>query len=357
MTKEPAQPAERARSASRATSLGDVARRAQVSITTASRVLHGSGGRQPSSELAARVLEAAEQLQYVPNVHAQLLARSARSGVGMIVNRIDDPHFGPIAQGAIDEGAERNEFVTIFDARQDPDFELKCIDLMIDQRVKVILLAGSGYTDPDLEARVEDRLRRFRDQGGVVVSLTRRQFEVATSRPDNTRGGELVAQHILQLAHRRLGFISGPVNFTTNQDRIDGFRSVLRRHDQTVDERLQVVEGDFTKISGYSGTQLLLGRDQPPTAIFCATDLMALGALAAARDMGVNVPGDVSVVGFGDIPAALDTYPTLTTVRTNLYEAGRRAVAVALSSSVDVRVDKVPCQLINRGSTGPAPAG
>lgn len=299
-------------------------------------------------------MKAAEQLQYVPNVHAQLLARSARAGVGMIVNRINDPHFGAIAQGAIDEGAERYEIVTICDARQDADLELKYIDLMIDHRVKVILLAGSGYTDHELESRVEDRLRRFRDQGGVAVSMTRRLFDVATSRPDNQRGGQLVAQHLLQLAHERIGFISGPINFTTNEDRIDGFRTALRRRDPAIDEQLCVVEGDFSRISGYTAAQLMLSGSSAPTAIFCANDLMAIGALAAARDMGVNVPDDLSIVGFGDTPTARDTFPRLTTVRTNLYEVGRRAVAIGLNPSVDVRDDKVPCELIHRGSTGPA---
>ncbi len=352
MAKDPGDLDERAALPSRRPSLGDVARQAGVSTATASRVLNGSGQRHPHPELAERVLRAAEDLQYVPNVHAQLLARSARSGVGMIVNRIDDPHFGPIAQGAIDEGAARDEFVTISDAQQNPDLELRCIDLMIDHRVKVILLAGSGYTDIELESRVQKRLQRFRDQGGVVVSLTRRQFDVSTSRPDNYRGGQLVAQHLLQLAHERIGFISGPLHFTTNEDRVDGLRAALRKRDPAIDQQLAVVEGDFTRISGYTGTELLLRSDTPPTAVFCATDLMALGSLAAARDLGVKVPEELSIVGFGDIPAALDTYPTLTTVRTNLYEAGRRAVVLGLSAPSDARVDKVPCELIHRGSTG-----
>lgn len=308
--------------------LTDVARHAGVSLATASRVLGGSKDRV-SDALAAKVNAAAAALHYVPNAHAKALARASSTTIGLIVHDVSDPYFSEIARGVLREAGDLERLVMICNSYRDPERELQYLVELRAQRVAAILLAGSGYTDPDVELPLIAELDGFIATGGRAALIGRHATLSNALEPDNERGGRLVAAHLLELGHRDVAVVAGPTTLTTVVDRVAGFCSALR--DAGVDlgpERLRHV--DFTRAGGYEGTMALLDAGVSFTGLFALNDTMAVGALAALRDRGVHVPGEVSVVGFDDIPWASDVTPRLTTVRIDMAGMGAAAARIAL---------------------------
>jgi LacI family transcriptional regulator len=173
---------------------------------------------------------------------------------------------------------------------------------------------------------------------------------------DNARGGWLAVRHLVDLGHRRIGCIAGPSDLTPSAERVTGYRQALHEGDIPVDETL-IVKGDFQYESGYRAARQLLVMDDPPTAIFACNDLMAVGAIRAALELGRQVPASLSVVGFDDVRLASFTNPPLTTITQPKYEMGTLAVTMLLERMRDR--DRPPRQrlldtsLMIRQSTAP----
>jgi LacI family transcriptional regulator len=193
--------------------LADVAARASVSIATASRALAGREG--VSEAVAAHVREVAMRMGYVANVHARTLAGGATSTVGLIVHEIGDPYFAEIASGVIGVAAERGFSVQICHSGRDPRNELHQIRTLIAHRIDAIVVAGSGYTDPAMQAESNAVLSAFQDNGGRVAVIGRHHLAADAVRPDNEPAGTAAAAHLLELGHRRIGVIAGPPVLTT----------------------------------------------------------------------------------------------------------------------------------------------
>lgn len=338
--------------------LANIAAEAGVSLTTASRVLSGSSDRV-SETLAARVRAAAQALHYVPNAHAQALAHASSNSIGLIVHDVSDPYFAEIARGVLRATSLQDRLVMICNSWLDTEREVAYVRALRGQRVHSILLAGSGHTDPDVEARLADELHAFRAEGGHAASIGRHTLGIDSVQPDNVGGARLAARHLLEQGHERFGVLAGPASLTTIEDRLHGFRAEIEIAGGSMPEEY-VCYGDFSRSGGYEAASRLLECAPDVTGVFALNDAMAVGALAAYRDRAVDVPTDVSVVGFDDISLAADVNPPLTTVRLPMEELGRRVTELALSAGVEdgdgPTVVEVPSEFVVRESTGPPPS-
>jgi LacI family transcriptional regulator len=333
--------------------LAEVARRAGVSPATASRILTGSS--KPVSEpLRARVLAAAEALRYVPNAHAQQLARAQPTAVGVIVHDVSDPYFAEITRGLQRVAAEAGRLLFICNSYRDPEREREYVGLLHGHRTAAIVLAGSGQRAPAAARAIAARLRQYQRDGGRVTVIGRHlQHPGDAVLPGNEQGGYLAGAELFQLGHQRVAVVAGPRELTTTADRLAGLRRAARQYGQTLPAR-RIAYADFDRDSGAAAAASLLDIDSPPTALAVLNDTMAIGALAAARERGLAVPGQLSVVGFDDMPIARDLVPPLTTIRLPLVEIGAAALRLALAPVGDgprtVRFDAV---LVRRASTAP----
>ncbi|WP_213454892.1 LacI family DNA-binding transcriptional regulator [Rhizomonospora bruguierae] len=333
--------------------LADVARRAGVSPATASRIINGSP--KPVTEaLRERVLAAVAELQYVPNAHAQLLARPQRTAVGVIVHDVSDPYFAEITRGLQRVATEHGRLVIICNSYREPDRELEYVELLRAQQVAAIVLAGSGYHDSAFTRNLDNKLRVYEHTGGRVAVIGRHEHAGHAVVPANEMGGYLLGEELYRLGHRRIGVIAGPRALTTTTDRLAGLRRAAREHGRALPSR-RVAYAEFDRDSGAAAAADLLAAEPGLTAIAALNDSMAIGALALLRSRGVAVPGEVSVLGFDDMPVARDVTPALTTIRLPLAEMGARAMTLALTSSTagEPLVEQVPAELIRRASAAP----
>jgi LacI family transcriptional regulator len=332
--------------------LADVARRAGVSVATASRVLNGST-RVVNPELKARVMDAARLLRYVPNAHAQALVRERSAVVGVIVHDVSDPYFAEITRGIQRCASEARRLVLICNSYREPDRELELVRLLHGQRVEALILAGSGLNDRSYIQTLIQQIDAFGAAGGHTALIGRHAIPGSAVIPDNSGGARATAHMLFELGHRRFGVVSGPELLTTTHDRLGGFqRGLLERGIELPPS--QIVAGDFSRDGGRRATLDLLDRHPQITAIFALNDVMAIGALAALRERGIGVPEAISVVGYDDIPIAADVTPALTTVRVPMVELGERAVQLALAPlDAPFQVEHLPTEIVVRASTAP----
>ncbi|MCW2938492.1 MAG: LacI family transcriptional regulator [Actinomycetia bacterium] len=331
--------------------LDDVAQAAGVSLATASRVLNGT--TQVRAELRDRVLAAAAELAYIPNAHAQALAGASSRAVGLICHDVSDPYFAGIARGVMRAATEHNLQVILGSTLRDPAQEIAYVSMMRGQRVRAILLIGSGFEDRDWQEAMRRELVPYLTAGGRVAAISRHPgLRVDSVNPENRAGAAALAQALVALGHRDFAVLSGPAALTTVVDRLAGFQDTLTRSGIVLDPD-QIVEGSFTRDGGYEAATRLLQAGLRATCVFALTDIMAVGALAAFRDHGLTVPGDVSLAGFDDIPIVGDLTPPLTTVAIPLEELGRRAMTMALrpDKSTRSRIERVAGTVVLRAST------
>jgi LacI family transcriptional regulator len=335
--------------------LVDVAERAGVSLATASRALAGRDG--VSQEVAEKIRQISRELGYVANPYARTLAGGASSTVGLVVHQVDDPYFSEIAGGVIQVADEQSLLVQICHSGRDPDHELRQIRHLIAQRVGIIIIAGSGYSDPRIEAETKAELSTYQSLGGRVAVIGRHSLGVDAVLPENEAGGRAVAEHLIGLGHRRIAVAAGTPGLTTVVDRLAGVAAGLRAHGESLAD-LPVVHTDFTRDGGRAAAEEILARHPESTAIVALNDAMAMGVLSVLRAHRIAVPDRVSVAGFDDVSVAADLAPSLTTVRLPMTDMGRMALELALKPrSARPRRRPTGHRLIIRDSTGPAPSG
>jgi LacI family transcriptional regulator len=328
----------------------DLARRLNISQSTVSRALRGDP--RVSAETTARILEAAREMDYTPNLAARSLITRRTGTVGLIVSDITNPFYPELLGVLHNEFALAGYRTVLFNERTDAPLERRVADLLNGAAVDglVYVSATLGMPLPGNGA------------GRIPVVLVNRYLDGDTADTvvsDNRSGGHLVAEAMLDLGHRRVALISGPENATTSRDREQGFCEGLEAQGMELDQRFRRV-GQFSHHSGYQwGLDLLASRPRP-TAIFAANDLIAFGALDAARRIGIRVPEDLSVVGFDDIDMAGWEAFNLATVKQPLGKMGREAVALLLdriaAGGGAARYRTFPVELVRRKTLGPAPA-
>lgn len=299
-------------------------------MATASRVLNGSD-RTPAVDIADRVRSAALELGYVANAQAQALARSATGLVGLVVHDIVDPYFSTITRGAQRYAGDRRTQVLLTGADRSERAEREAVAAFISYRTDAIILAGSrrARSDPQLNAE----LARYIEHGGRVVTLGQSTIPGARFLQIEHRAG--AAQLVTALVERgvtKFAILAGPPQLNTARHRVLGYRDALTAAGL---EPLAVVRGDFNREGGFVSALdcwQQLRRRRSRVCLLAVNDVMALGAIAGLRSIGLSVPEDVLVAGFDDIPALQDFTPALTTVRLPLDLIGEKAAELALAS-------------------------
>ena len=341
-----------------AATLADVAARAGVSAATVSRVLNGN--YPVSAATRDRVQRALEELSYVGNAPARALAAHSSDVIGVIVSDVSDPFFGIQASGLQWEAAGSDLLAVICNTAGSHAAELKYLRLLLGQRVRAIVLTGGGSDEPAHLAATAAVIGQAQAAGTSVV-LCGRQAPPGVEAPvvayDNRGGAQAMTRHVLAMGHRRIAYVAGPPGHGTTRSRLDGHRAALA--DAGIADA-PVLHGDFSRSSGFDAALELMRVASGSTAIVVANDLMALGVIAALRQHGVDVPGDVSVAGFDDLPASVDVVPALTTVRLPLQEGARRAGRIAGGTEPQAapgRILWMPAELLARESVAPPGAG
>ncbi len=337
--------------------LQDVADRAGVSLTTASRVL-SDGSRRVGSQLADRVNQAAAELGYTANLQARAVATGQSNLVGVVVHDIADPYFSSIAAGLIDVAHPRQLLVCL-SSTPGEDGEREYVALMRAQRARAVIIIGSRSTDSSAVAELQAEVAAFIGSGGRAACVGQDQLGIDTILPENAAGSQALARALVPQGHRRFAVLAGPRELLTARDRLDGFQAGLA--DWSVDlARADIIHGAFTRDGGYEAMSTILASDGPlPDCVFAVNDVMAVGALARLRAAGLSVPGDLALAGFDDISTLRDVYPPLTTVRLPLARMGELAASLILTDAAPSkpRVIPVPGEVILRESTTKPPPG
>ena len=334
--------------------LQDVAEAAGVSIATASRSLSGASG--VSEPVAERVRDVARSLGYVANVHARSLAGGPSRSVGLMVHEIGDPYFSEIASGVLGVGSREGLTVQICHTGRDPERELEQLRMLIANRVGAIIVAGSGFVDPAVQSAARTELQAFRSAGGRVAVIGRHHLGVDAVLPNNTEGARSVAQHLLDLGHRRIAIATGSQLLTTVADRLVGVRAAFEAAGLDP-SAAPVLEAEFTRAGGKVAAERVLAEHPDTTAVLALNDDMAIGILSVLRARGIAVPGRMSVTGFDDVAVAGDLSPSLTTVRLPMAQMGEQALLLALKEPGSrPRRRLVDAELVVRDSTGRPPA-
>ena len=328
----------------------DVAREAGVSTATVSHVINKT--RHVSDETRERVLRAIEQCDYYPNAHARSLASGRSNTLGLLVSDISNPFFPELVKSIEMAAFERGYDLILSNTNYDAARASHYVQRLIERKV-----AGVALMTSELDAALIDELARrrvcvvFLDLGNAGHCMNNVVVDYGT-------GIEEAICHLVALGHREIAFTGGPPHLRSALKRLDAFRASVERHLPAAEP--QIYEGDFKLEGGRRAAREMLRRGQEnlPTAIVAANDMMALGLMQEFRANGVEVPCDVSVVGFDDIAFASLVEPPLTTISLPREEVGRCAVE-ALVASIEhpeqqgQHID-IATRLIVRASTAPA---
>lgn len=307
---------------SRTVTLSDVAREAGVSVATASRALNGST-RIVHADLSARVVAAARRLDYAPNAQAQAMAKGATTVVGLIVQDISDPYFSAIAAGVSRAAEEAGLLVMLCNTHGRPEQELRYLRAVRAQRGQAAVLVGSRRTRSEQSTPLRAEIAAYEHAGGRVVAVSQARLPVDTIVIENKSGAAALAGELVALGYTRFAILAGPPDLLTARDRHRGFHQGALDSGATVSA---VVHGDFTRDGGYAAMTELLSSDHDVDCVFAVNDVMAVGAMAASRERGVRIPGDLALAGFDDIATLRDVHPSLTSVHLPLEELGARAM-------------------------------
>jgi LacI family transcriptional regulator len=324
----------------------DVAREAGVSYATVSRVLNADP--YVKLETRERVAAALDRMGYVANRQARSLRTGRSQMVGLLARDLGTGYIGQIIAGIDAEVAETEYEVLLFTTHHKaraPEYVATFVGGMADGILLILPYEIEAYSE----------MLNRRRYPHVLIDYEGAAMGPAIS-ADNRQGAYDGAAYLLELGHRRLGFITGDLTLGSARTRLLGFRQALANCGVAEDPAL-IVEGDYQQPSGYVGAQALLRLAQPPTAIFASNDVMAFGVMEAIREAGLRIPADVSVLGFDDIPQATGVSPMLTTVRQPLEEMGRQAVRMLMAYIDDpgrpYEYRELPTELVMRGSCAP----
>jgi LacI family transcriptional regulator len=311
----------------RGVTIKDVARASGVSCATVSRVL--SGYEFVRETTRNRVMEAVERLGYVANLQARSLAGGHSQIIGLLVPNLDTGYVGTITQGIDAELARANYDVMLYTSHRHPGKESFYVSAIANGLTEGLLLVAPLVPTTYLDALREQNFPY------VLIDQADATDNSSVVEATNWQGAYEATHYLSQLGHTRIAFITGSLAIRSAIDRLRGYKAALVDCNIPVREEL-VIEGDYQQQTGYEITKSLLQSvDPPPTAIFASNDLSAFGAMDAARECGLRIPDNISIIGFDDIPQASFVYPKLTTVRQPLEQMGQVAVKMLLEQIED----------------------
>jgi LacI family transcriptional regulator len=331
-------------------SIRDVARHAGVSVATVSKVINNYP--DVSRKTANRVMNSIDQLEYRPNVTARGLVKKRSWTIGLFLQDVlSNPFVSQLLEG-MNEALRNSGYDMIYLSMMSDAPSYSFTKHCLSRNVDGIVSFGLSKDLPSLnELILSDIPTMFIDS-----DLLGRRSGYITS--DNRNGAAIAMEHLAQLGHRKIAYITGDLNYIAGKERFEGYRQGLQTHGLPYISSY-VEYGYFASELSYKAMQRLLKQDDPPTAVVCASDIMAIAAIHAALDSGVRVPAQLSVVGFDNTNVAGLVRPGLTTVNQNVPAIGRKAIEQVIAMIQDpdyappVMIE--PVDLVVRGTTGPPP--
>lgn len=328
----------------------DVARVAGVSQSSVSLVLNQMTGSRISAETQQRVIEAARQIGYeLPAIRRESDSAERRT-IAYLVDEIStSPHPVINLDGARDFAFAQDFLVAAHVTRSNPELEEATIAAIKRDKSVIGVIYSTIFT------RRVTLPPSLQDIPTVLLNCYAEPRKHISILPGEVAGGFTATAHLTDLGHRRIGFINGEPWMDASVDRLKGYRQALATADVAFDDRL-VRSGDWLPLTGYHHTLDLMASGNPPTAIFCGNDLMAIGAMEALSELGLKVPDDVSVMGYDDQELARYTHPPLSTLVLPNYEMGQRAAEALLDITTQGKAlrpmtIKIDGPLVRRGST------
>ncbi len=326
----------------------DVAREANVSFATVSRVVNGKG--YVSAQTRERVMQAMTRIGYTVNRQARVLAGGRTQVIGLLVRDLDTSYIGEILKGIEEVLAAASYDLMLYTTHhrrtRESVFVNSLANGMTDGLLMILPLAPEAYVDS------------IRRRGIPFVLIDHEGFDAHTPSVSaaNRQGARAAIQHLVELGHRRIAVITGNLDMDSARQRLAGCEAQLAESGLELPEDLRK-RGDFHRPLGYQLTHELLRLPDPPTAIVTGNDVSAFGALDAIRNAGLATPTDISVVGFDDIPDAKWAHPPLTTVHQPMREMGKVATRMLLDAINDAENSggkvELPADLVVRESTAP----
>lgn len=329
----------------------DVAREADVSVATVSRVFNDSG--PVSASTRQRIQEVAARLRYSPHGVARSLITSKTSTIGVLLPDLYGEFFSEVIRG-MDQTAQASGYHLLVSSSHDAKEEIEAALRAMRGRVDGLIVMSPHLDAPSLVANVPATLP-------IVLlncAVTGNGYDALTI--ENRRGAHAMVQHLLGLGHRAIAIITGAGGNHDAAERLRGYEQAMREAAIAIPNDW-LIPGDFTEASGYHAVASLLALRERPTAVFAANDAMAIGALSALREARLRVPDDMAVAGFDDIPMARYMSPPLTSVHVAIAELGTQAVqtlihAIDRKNEHSRRHQRVATTLVIRTSCG-APQG
>jgi LacI family transcriptional regulator len=339
-----------------AVTLKDVARAAEVHVSTASRALDPTKSWRISPETVARVQLAAERLGYMPNMMAKGLKQGTAMMVGVVVADLENPFIGRVIRGVSQE-LERVDFVTLVtETLEDHDRFERALNHLLSRRVNAVVTTAARIADRHLMERVN------REVPALVLAIRNISGSgIPYVTQDDRHGAELAAEHLATLKHEVVAQLRGPVDIEAFAERTEGFRRTVGSH-RLIDVTVGDSADEVTPVEGRRLMSRTLDENasNPLTGVFAHADLMAIGAIEELEARGLSCPEDVSIIGYDDAPLVNHVQPPLSTVKLPGEEIGSRAgqMIVALLKDPDSQPDSIslPADLIVRASTAPPPA-
>lgn len=311
----------------------DVAASAGVSVATVSHVINGTRFVDPQT--VDRVRAAIETLGYRPNSLARGLRRNETGIIGMLLPDNSNPFFGEIARAIEDVGFTEGYNVILCNSDGSEAKEAAYVDTLLSKQIDGIILISSGNNFTPL--------RLILDAGVPCVVIDRELGDLPVDQVliDNEQGGYLAGQYLTNLGHERIGYIAGPNQLNLSAQRLTGFRRALAEVGVALPDEA-CIQGDFYYSGGAEGMRGLLQRNLGLTAIFAANDRMAVGALSVLLRAGLQVPQDVSIIGYDDIPLSNAIWPSLTTIAQPKVEMGQAGISLLLERIRKRNIDLPP---------------
>ncbi|SAL54221.1 LacI family DNA-binding transcriptional regulator [Caballeronia telluris] len=324
----------------------DVAAIAGVSFTTVSHVVNNS--RPVSADVRAKVERAIRELDYVPSAVARSLKARSTATIGLLVPNATNPYFAELARG-VEDGCAKNGYCVFFcNSDDDPAKQRSYLRVLQEKRIDGLVIASAGE-----DAVLAQSLASSREPL-VIVDRNIEGVSADLVQIDHEKGAYLATRHLLQLGHAEIGCITGPVSTAVSAMRVHGFIRAMAERGIEI-EPGAIVESDFSATGGYAAASQLFDS-MKPSAIFACNDMMGIGALRAAAERRISVPGDCSIIGFDDVELSRYTYPALSTVGQSVRALGEMAaltlidrITGKLAGTTRRRV--VPPRLLWREST------
>ncbi|MCZ8517938.1 MULTISPECIES: LacI family DNA-binding transcriptional regulator [Paenibacillus] len=331
----------------------DVAKEAGVSIATVSNAINGKG--KVSKKRREHIFKIMEELDYQPSLIASALMGKKTYSVGLLIPDISNPFFAEIAR-AIEDQAHTDDYSVIMCSTDNQDERVERYIALLEQKRVDGIVIGTGVDNTDILARLQTKNMPI-----VLIARETSALVVDTVLVDDFIGGMMAARHLTELGHRRLAILSENLRVSSSRERIRGFKQGLLEMQIPFDDH-NVVICEHRVEEGRRGAAELLGRPDPPTAIFCCNDLLAIGAMQGAKQLGVKVPDQLSIVGFDDTILAQVTDPPLTTVAQPIATMGKQAFKLLIDNvqhaeSTKRRIVLRPELRLRQSTAGPVDDG